>query len=139
MHNKPHSGWTRKRLRDMALAREDLKRRLKVITTKPALKVGTKLVGEKASTSVAGRVRAFAEMIRAGFAAKTPLQARPQDTPVQTDEHAVAPVVALPKYPTADFVVRTSLSGPGDSASNLRGLIDCFNQSHTGWRHKGKE
>jgi hypothetical protein len=124
----------------MALVREDMKRRLRAIGAKPAAKPDTKLVAaDRKTTPAKGRLRSFAESLRFGFGSKTPTISLPQATPVQTDEHAVAPVVAMPKYPSADYIVRTSLSGQADSASNLRGLIDCYNQSHTGWRHKGKE
>jgi hypothetical protein len=140
MHKTPHSTWTRKRLSEIALKNAEVKRKLKAIVTKPVTKTGENLPAQKKDSAVKSTLRAVAEMIRAGFSAKTPVQARPQDTPVQLDEHAVAPVVATPKYPTADSIVRSSLYAPSDPASNLRELIECFDdQPHTGWKHHGKE
>jgi hypothetical protein len=144
--NKRHNDWTKKRLRELALSREELKRKLRSITTKPVLKTGSDgarvvIVGQPNQTHAEkkpGLLRAFAEMIKRGWASLHPAVALPQAVKPQADQHGVEPVVAHPYYPDADAVVRTSLSGPIDSGSNLRGLIDCYNRPHTGWRTRGR-
>ncbi len=128
--------WERKRLSDYMKARHETARKVREINAKTTDKKDAK----PTKTTLPGVVKAFAEMIRAGWSALRPVVSQPQAVQPLVDQHGTEPVTAHPRYISADQAANTSLYRDS-SGGDLRGLLEEFNRGagHSGWRHKGKE